>query len=204
MLPEELWQKLEMEGAVRNAKVGRALRSVDRACFVPANYRRFAYTDTPLPIGFGQTISAPHMVALMTSLLKVVPGQKVLEVGSGSGYQAAVILQLLEGKGKLFGVERIEGLVDVARENLKSQPFRNYKILKGDGSRGLEEFKPFDRIIVTASAKRIPEDLLKQLKKGGLMVIPVGYELFSVRRVGRDSFEKKLEEFVSFVPLIEG
>jgi protein-L-isoaspartate(D-aspartate) O-methyltransferase len=143
------------------------------------------------------------MVALMTSLLKVVPGQRVLEVGAGSGYQAAVILQLLQGKGKLFTVERLQRLVDLAEENLRKQEFKNYKVVHGDGSKGLIAYKPFDRIIVTASAKKVPQPLLEQLRVGGLMLIPVGHELLSIRRKDKADFEEKVEEYVSFVPLIE-
>jgi protein-L-isoaspartate(D-aspartate) O-methyltransferase len=202
MLAEELWQKLELEGAIRNEKVGRALRKVHRENFVQPSYKKYAYTDMPLPIGHGQTISAPHMVALMTSLLRVEPGQKILEVGAGSGYQAAVILQLLEGKGKVYSLERVQALVDFAEENLTRQEYKNYRVLKRDGSKGLQEYKPFDRIIVTASAKRVPEPLLEQLKVGGLMLIPVGNELLSIRREKKE-FKQKVEEYVSFVPLIE-
>ena len=115
----------------------------------------------------------------------------------------AIILQLLKGRGMVYGVERVKGLVEFARENLKTQEYKNYKIVFGDGSKGLPEFKPFDRILVGASAKKIPEALLEQLRVGGLMVIPVGNELFSVRKKSRNNYVKKLEEYVSFVPLVE-
>ncbi|MBR9678740.1 MAG: protein-L-isoaspartate(D-aspartate) O-methyltransferase [Nanoarchaeota archaeon] len=203
MIAEELWKKLEFEGAIRNSRVRKALVKVKREEYVPLSYRKYAYMDTPLPIGHDQTISAPHIVALMTSLLKVLPGQKILEVGSGSGYQTAILLQMLGGKGKVFSVERLNALVEMAKQNLLKQEFKNYKILKGDGHNGLNENKPYDRIIVSASAKKIPEKLLKQLKKGGLLIIPVGNELLSVRKDKKGVCSQKLEEYVNFVPLVE-
>jgi protein-L-isoaspartate(D-aspartate) O-methyltransferase len=141
-----------------------AVAAVPRHLFVPEAERRDAYEDHPLPIGGGQTISQPYMVALMTSLLGVQPGQRVLEVGTGSGYQAAVLSRLA---GEVYSIER-------ARSTLAELGYRNVHLRIGDGYKGWPDAAPFDGIIVTAAPKRIPEPLIAQLKIGGKMVIPVG------------------------------
>jgi protein-L-isoaspartate(D-aspartate) O-methyltransferase len=200
---DELIQKLLLEGAIRSRRVKSAFEHVERRNFVSPSYAEFAYMDTPLAIGFEQTISAPHIVAVMTEYLSVKPGQRVLEIGSGSGYQTAILLQLLKGKGHVFSVERIKELAKQARKNLKTQKYQNYTILTGNGAKGLEKHAPFDRIIVTASAKKVPPKLIHQLAPCGILVIPVGNELRVYTKHAKKDVHEKIAGYVRFVPLIE-
>jgi len=176
---ERLVRYLKEAGYVRSPAVERALLRVPREEFVPKELRDRSYLDTPLPIGFGQTISAPHMVAIMTELLEAGYGHKVLEVGTGSGYQAAVLAEVVNpdrrSGGVVYSIERVPELADFARKNLERTGYSDrVVVIVGDGSLGYEEAAPYDRIMVTAGAPRIPKKLLEQLKPGGRMVIPVG------------------------------
>lgn len=180
-----------------------AMSRVPREQFVPAQLRDRAYEDTPLPIGQGQTISAPHMVAIMCDLLEVRPGMKILEVGGGSGYHAAVLAVLAGSGGQVYSVERMPNLAAAARENLRSAGIVNVTVVEGDGSLGLPEYAPYDRISVAASAPRIPEPLKEQLRVGGKLILPVGgasQELILVTRKNGFLAEEKMG--VIFVPLI--
>jgi protein-L-isoaspartate(D-aspartate) O-methyltransferase len=152
-------------------KVMDAMRKVPRHEFVPRQERREAYENRPLPIGHGQTISQPYIVALMTDLLEPKRQHKVLEVGTGSGYQAAILAELA---AEVFTIEIIEPLGNVAKERLKQLNYKNVHVRIGDGYYGWEEHGPFDGIVVTAAASHIPPPLIQQLKPGGRMVIPVG------------------------------
>ncbi len=171
--------------------------------FVPEERRDDAYDNRPLPIGFGQTISQPYIVALMTDLLALAPGAKVLEVGTGSGYQAAVLAELA---GRVFTIEIIDKLGELAKKRLTRLGYANIRARVGDGYHGWREEAPFDAIIVTAAASHIPPPLIQQLKIGGRMVIPVG-EWFNVQYL--TLIEKKAEREivitqllpVAFVPL---
>jgi protein-L-isoaspartate(D-aspartate) O-methyltransferase len=178
---------------------------VPRHLFVPYNYKDSAYADTPLPIGKNQTISAPHMVAIMCELLKVDEGMKVLEVGTGRGYHAAVIAELVGDRGKVISVERIPELATQAIEILRNLKYDNVRVVIGDGSKGFEEEAPYDRIYVTASAPKIPEPLINQLKNGGRMVIPVGefiQHLYIVEKDDEGDVRKSNWGAVRFVPLV--
>jgi protein-L-isoaspartate(D-aspartate) O-methyltransferase len=152
-------------------KVMDAMRKVPRHEFVPRQERREAYENRPLPIGHGQTISQPYIVALMTDLLEPKRQHKVLEVGTGSGYQAAILAELV---AEVFTIEIIEPLGNAAKERLKQLNYKNVHVRIGDGYYGWEEHGPFDGIVVTAAASHIPPPLIQQLKPGGRMVIPVG------------------------------
>ncbi len=183
--------------------VTEAMEAVPREFFVPDDHKREAYDDTPLPIGRGQTISAPHMVAIMCHILDLRLGMKVLEVGAGCGYHAAVMARLVGESGHVYAIERIAELAFKARENLARAGAKNVTVIHGDGSRGLPEHAPFDRISVAASAPKIPPPLKDQLKPGGKLVIPVGsldQQLMLVTR--DDGFEVKRYMGVIFVPLI--
>lgn len=174
-----LVEKLKIEGIIKSELVEEAFLSVPRECFVPDHLRVYAYSDTPLPIGYGQTISAPHMVAIMTEELRVEPGDKVLEIGTGSGYQATVLAHIVSKQpgGHVYTIERIPQLARRAVVNIANarQDLLDFiTVIVGDGSKGVELFQPYDKIIVTAAAPRIPEPLLQQLRPGGVMVIPVG------------------------------
>lgn len=152
-------------------KVMAAISKVPRHEFVPADLQRQAYQNRPLPIGYGQTISQPYIVALMTDLLQVKSRDTVLEIGTGSGYQAAILAQLVQ---RVHTIEIIEPLGNQARDRLKVLQYRNVEVRVGDGYYGWEAHAPFDAIIVTAAASHIPPPLIRQLKPGGRMVIPVG------------------------------
>jgi protein-L-isoaspartate(D-aspartate) O-methyltransferase len=176
---------------------------VPRHLFVPGHVRENAYEDVPLPIGEGQTISAPSMVAIMCNVLDVRDGDKVLEVGTGWGYHAA-ILSILAGHGMVYTVERKPELAHNAREIFKELGFINIEVIIGDGSEGLPKHAPYDRISVAAAAPTIPPPLVDELKDGGWMVIPVGQyyqDLYLVEKVdGRVNVYNK--GGVAFVPLV--
>lgn len=170
-------------GYLRNPRVIKALLTVPRELFVPEEMKKYAYHDTPLPIGWGQTISAIHMVAIMTEELDPEPGNKVLEVGTGSGYQAAVLAEIVAkqdtGGGHVYSIERISELASFARKNLEKAGYSEHvTVLVGDGTLGYKEAAPYDRVIVTAAAPDIPPPLLEQLGDPGVLVAPVGDQYF--------------------------
>ena len=156
---------------IQSRKVLQAMRTVPRHLFVPAEQQPFAYADAPLPIGEGQTISQPYMVAFMTQVLNLKRDEHVLEIGTGSGYQAAILSEIVDS---VTTIEIVEPLGLLARERLRVLGYRNVRVRIGDGYHGVPESAPFDAIMVTAGAEQIPEPLIRQLAKGGRMVIPVG------------------------------
>lgn len=156
---------------IKDPRVLMAMEKVPRHLFVPPEYREQAYADHPLPIGEGQTISQPYIVALMSQELHLKPDDKVLEIGTGSGYQAAVLAELVNN---VYTVEIIPELAEEARARLQSLGYKNVMVKAGDGYEGWKEYAPFDAIIITASAPRIPEPLINQLKEGGRMILPHG------------------------------
>lgn len=166
-----LVEKLKSEGLLKTGRIIRAFLETPREAFIPKGYQDQAYADRPLPIGEGQTISAPHMVAMMTELLEPRPTDRVLEVGAGSGYQAAILSRLVK---KLYTIELESPLALRARAALKKTGCKNVTIIVGDGSRGHPREAPFDKIIVTCAPDKIPEPLKEQLKEGGRIVIPLG------------------------------
>jgi protein-L-isoaspartate(D-aspartate) O-methyltransferase len=194
-----------LEGFIPDEKVLRAMLRVPRHRFVQKHDQREAYIDRPLEIGYGQTISAPHMVAIMCEVLELSKGHKVLEIGAGSGYNAAVMAELVGKTGHIYTVERIEPLANFARKNLKETGYDNVTVLLEDGSLGYPRYAPYDRIAVTCAAPNIPETLLKQLKPGGIMVIPVGsysQELIRVEKDSKGNISREKKGEVIFVPMI--
>ena len=159
--------------AILSGNVMDAMKAVPRHEFVPVEVRAFAYSDSPLPIGYDKTISQPFIVALMTDLLDLQAGDRVLDVGTGLGYQAAILAKLVE---RVYTVEILEELADSARRRLAEQKAINVEMQVGDGSKGWSEHAPFDKILVAAAPDLIPTPLLAQLKPGGKMVIPAGIE----------------------------
>ena len=181
-----------------------AMRAVPREDFVPADLAEYAYEDGPLPIGHGQTISQPYIVAVMTEAARVRPGDRVLEIGTGSGYGAAVLSEIA---GEVYTVERIEGLADSARDRLAALGYGNVHVRCGDGTLGWAEHAPYDAIIVTAGGPTVPPALLAQLKPGGRLVMPLGSEpraqrLIRSTRTGPETYTQDDLEWVAFVPLI--
>ncbi len=209
-----LVEKLVREGYIHSEKVLSAMLRVPREEFLPEDLRHLAYEDTPLPIGMGQTISAPHMVALMCEVADLDVGMKVLEVGTGSGYHAAVIAEIVapsnrsrEEWGHVYSIERVPELAKKAMENLRRSGYADrVTVIIGDGSKGYPDAAPYDRIIVTAAAPDIPKPLIEQLKKGGKMVIPIGTRylqyLYVVEKDKDGRIKKKPVTSCLFVPLI--
>ena len=179
-----------------------AMRKVPREEFVPESRRASAYEDRPLPIGEGQTISQPFIVALMIEGAGVMPGDRVLEVGAGSGYAAAVMAQI---GAQVFAIERHEPLVATAQERFDRLGYQSITLRAGDGSKGWLEHAPFDAILVAAASPKVPESLKRQLAIGGRLVIPVGefpQALLRITRLGEDEFAEDDLGGVTFVPLI--
>ena len=185
-----------------DAVVLAAMESVPRHKFVPEEFRARAYDDVPLPIGDGQTISQPYIVAAMTAALRLRPGDRVLEIGTGSGYQAAILSRIA---GEVFSVERRPELALSASARLERLGYANVHVHCGDGTLGLPEFPSFDAILVAAAAPAIPQPLLAQLAEGGRMIVPVGdtehQELQLIEKCG-ESFRNTALEGCRFVPLV--
>jgi len=182
---------------VRDARVLAAMRKVPRHEYVPPSVRHKAYEDHPLPIGDDQTISQPYIVARMTELAEVKPAARVLEVGTGSGYQAAILAELA---GEVYTIEIVPTLARTAAQTLRAQGYERVRTRTGDGWRGWPEAAPFDAILVTASPDEVPPALRDQLKDGGRLVIPVKDELLVITRRGT-RFETAVHEPVRFVPM---
>ena len=203
-------QRLEMveeqivARGVKSPKVLEAMRTIPRHLFVPEEYKKYGYEDQPLPIGSGQTISQPYIVALMTELLEVDGNSVALEVGTGSGYQAAVLSKIVK---QVYTIEIIQELGIKAKKRLEEMKYSNVEVKVGDGYYGWPEHAPFDAIIVTAVANHIPPPLIQQLKPGGRMAIPIGsvFQVQNLMLVTKDKDEKitvKNVLPVRFVPLI--
>ncbi|MDI6645170.1 MAG: protein-L-isoaspartate O-methyltransferase [Methanobacteriaceae archaeon] len=205
---KELVRRLLNAGYIRTDSVRRAMESVPREEFIPDNVKQYAYVDQPLPIGHGQTISAPHMVAIICEELEIDEGMKILEIGTGFGYNAAVVADIVGKKGHVYSIERLSDLADKARDNLKRTGYSDrVSVIVADGTSGFKEESPFDRIYVTAGAPDIPEPLKEQLKIGGKLLAPVGQsdftqELFIVEKKAQGKYKVRSLGGVAFVPLI--
>ncbi len=183
-----------------------SLGTVERHEFVPARQQPFAYENRPLPIGHGQTISQPYIVALMTDLIKLESDDVVLEIGTGSGYQAAILAKLVT---HVYSIEIIEALADEATAHLSRLGYDNVTTKLGDGYHGLEEHAPFDAIVVTAASSHVPPPLIQQLRPGGRMIIPVGgrfatQQLLLLEKTNDDEVITRQIAAVRFVPLTRG
>ena len=203
-----LVDELTREGVIKSERVRKALLSVPREEFVLPEYRMMAYEDRPLPLFAGATISAPHMVAMMCELIEPRTGMKILEVGAGSGYHAAVCAEAIERRGKVYTIEIVKELAVYAAQNIERLGYWGVvEVFHGDGRRGLERHAPFDAVIVTAAASGIPRTLVDQLRDGGVLVIPVeegaGQVLYRVVKRG-EKIERRAITYVLFVPLREG
>lgn len=197
-LVEELISK-----GISNKKVLNAIYNVPRHFFIDNDFENFAYTDKAFPIYGNQTISQPYTVAFQTEKLDIKEGEKVFEVGTGSGYQTAILIYL---KAEVYSVERIFKLTRKSKNTLSKLKLKPKKIIWSDGYLGLEEYAPFDKIIVTAASKEIPFDLLRQLKINGKMIIPVGdlnQSMILIKKTGTNTFEKKDLGLFKFVPMLK-
>jgi protein-L-isoaspartate(D-aspartate) O-methyltransferase len=199
---QEMVERQLARRGIADPRVLEAMGAVPREAFIAGHLGRYAYDDTPLPIAMGQTISQPFVVALMAEAARIGPQDRVLEVGTGSGYAAAVLARLA---AKVFGIERYAELVQVARENLARTGAANVEVIEGDGSLGLPQHAPFAAILVAAGAPAAPEPLKAQLADGGRLVIPVGtgghQDLLLITREGDKFIERNLGA-VQFVPLV--
>lgn len=197
-----LLEQLRKQG-ISDEKLLHAMETVPRERFVDEAFQHQAYENTALPIGLGQTISQPYIVARMTELLRLQPQSRVLEIGTGSGYQTAILAHLVE---HVFSVERIKGLQWQAKRRLKQLDLHNVSTRHGDGWEGWPSRGPFDAIIVTASPPEIPQALMTQLSEGGVMVLPVGEQNQTLQRIQRRGNDFTIDniEAVRFVPLVKG
>ncbi len=187
---------------IKDEKVLNAMAKVQRQLFVPKNLQEQAYADSPLPIGFGQTISQPYVVAFMTQALDLKEGKKVLEIGSGSGYQAAILSELTKA---VYTIEIIPELAENAEKNLRAAGYRNVKVLNADGYFGWQQHAPFDAIIITAAVTHVPTPLIEQLKDNGRMILPLGSTLYyqTLVLVSKKGNELQTEYLIGvrFVPM---
>ena len=187
---------------ISNGAVLDALNEIPRHLFMDSSFLEFAYEDKPFPIGSGQTISQPYTVAFQTELLEVKKGDKILEVGTGSGYQACVLIEM---GAKVYTIERQRSLFMKTKQLLSELNYHPKKMIYGDGYKGLPTYAPFDKVIVTAGAPFVPEALLEQLKVGGLLVIPVGTDVQVMKRIIKldgDNYKEEEHGLFQFVPLL--
>lgn len=199
---ERLIREIIAYGYLKTPAIIRAFREVPREEFVEDDYKKYAYANEPLPIRGGQTISQPLTVAAMTEALMPKKGDKILELGAGSGYQAAILAEIVGPKGKIITLERKKELCEFAQKNLSKRGYKNIAVIHSDGVDGYPEEAPYDRIVVTASATDIPKPLIDQLKKGGRLVIPVGNEMILVEK--NEEVKKTFLGYYAFVPLLSG
>lgn len=188
---------------IRDDRVIAAMGKVPRHLFIPEENRADAYEDRPVPIGHGQTISQPYIVSLMTESLQIKKGEKILEIGTGSGYQAAILKEM---DAQVYTIEIIPELAAFAEQNLNQTGYSTVKVKTGDGYLGWPEFAPFDAVIVTCAPEKVPQPLIDQLKEDGRMVIPVGpenhvQELFLLKKIGGDLVRQSIAP-VRFVPMV--
>ena len=193
------------QNGIKDERVLDAMAKVRRHVYIPESNRTYAdaYGNHPCSIGYGQTISQPFIVGYMTQRIEVNPGMKVLEIGTGSGYQAAILAEL---GAKVYSIEIIPELADHARNVLSAEGYTSVKVKTGDGYKGWPDESPFDAVIVTCAPDKIPEELVKQLKDGGKMILPVGtsiQQLVVLKKTG-DSFQKVPDIYVRFVPMVKG
>jgi protein-L-isoaspartate(D-aspartate) O-methyltransferase len=202
---KNLVEKLKKQGRITSEKVEKAFLKVPRENFIPANLESKAYYDTPLEIGNDQTISAPHMVAIMAEEVDLREGHKVLEIGAGSGYHAAIISRIIGEKGHVYSIERIKSLADKAKNNLEKTGIKNVTIEIGDGSEGLSKYAPYDRVYVTCASPGVPDPLIDQLKRPGKLLIPVGSRLCELKLIEKNE-EGDIKSInlggCAFVPLV--
>ncbi len=188
---------------IKDKNVIEAMKNIPRDLFVLDKEKDLSYEDYPLPIGYGQTISQPYIVALMTEALELTPHDKVLEIGTGSGYQTAILASIAK---EVYTIERINELLEASKKVLEELKFKNINFFNKNGWFGLEEFAPYDKIIVTAAPVEIPNSLIEQLKIDGIMVIPVGdyvsQFLYKIKK-NKKGIEKEILEAVRFVPLLK-
>jgi len=197
-------ENLIHDGYLKSQPVIEAFKSIDRKDFLPEDLQNQSYGNTALPIGEKQTISQPLVVAFMLELLELKPGEKILEIGTGSGWNTALMAKIIGEQGKIYSVERIESLHNFAKKNISKYEFAGgiVELILGDGSKGFSGGAPYDKIIAAASGKEIPPAWKEQLKIGGRIVAPVKDSIIVFDKIAKDNFEKKEYFGFAFVPLI--
>ncbi|MFZ0441242.1 MAG: protein-L-isoaspartate(D-aspartate) O-methyltransferase [Methanobacterium sp.] len=205
---EDLVSNLINRGYVKTKPVEDAMKKVPREEFMTPETKSYAYLDRPIPLQEGQTISAPHMVAIICEILALKKGMQVLEIGTGFGYNAAVVAEIIGPEGHVYTIERIENLKNIAEKNLRRTGYsENVTVILGDGTKGYEGKSPYDRIYATASAPKIPEPLKTQLQIGGRLLSPIGrdtsvQELLCLKRINENEYKSYNLGGVVFVPMI--
>jgi len=202
---ENLIKELIEEGYLRTKSIIEAFQKIDRIDFVLEEYKNEAYGNYPLPIGFGQTISQPLTVAFMLELLEPKPGEKILDVGAGSGWQTSLLAYLAGEQGRVIAIEIIPELKKIAETNIEKYNFikiGRVELILGDGSKGYQKEAPFDKIIAAAAALSIPPAWKEQLKIGGVIVAPVGQNIVVLKKLNQNEFSQKQYFGFNFVPLV--
>jgi len=199
---QELIRKLIDSGCMRSERIIEAFGSVDRADFVPEELKSGAYEDTALPIGYGQTISQPCVVAFMLELLHPERGDYILDVGSGSGWQTALLSHIVGKEGRVVAIERVPEVFRYGQERLAKYGFENIDLIEGDGTIDIQEEKYFDKIIAAASGSEVPEAFKRELKIGGTLVIPIRESIFILKKIDDTHFSEREFPGFLFVPLI--
>ena len=201
---KNLVESLKKQGRIKTKEIEKAFLEIPREKFIPTIFEQHAYSDIPLEIGQGQTISAPHMIAIMCEELDLKKDQKILEIGTGSGYHAAIVAKIIEPNGLVYTIERHKNLAEKAKQNFKNTNIKNVTVEIGDGSEGLAKYAPYDRIYVTCAAPSIPQPLIEQLKDPGKMLIPVGGTICTLYLLEKNNGKIKKENHggCAFVPLI--
>lgn len=201
---EKLIKQLIQQGYLKTPRIIEAFKKIKRVDFVMEKLKEDADVNAPLPIGWGQTISQPLTVAFMLELLQPEPGDKILDIGAGSGWQTALLAHIVGEKGKVFAMERIPELVEFGEKNVEKYNFETVNFICGDGSKGLSMAAPFDKIIAAAAAEEIPEAWREQLKVGGRLVTPVQSSIWLLIKESDDKFKEHEFPGFAFVPLIKG
>lgn len=199
---ENLAKELEKKGVLKKKRVLKAFLSVDRADFVLPEYKNEAYGDYPLPIGYGQTISQPYTVAFMLDLLDPKEGEKILDLGSGSGWTTAILSRAVGANGRVFGIELVPELVEFGRKNILKYSMPQASIEKAGKTMGLKREAPFDKILVSAKSDSYPAGLSEQLSSGGTMVVPVGNSIWKAKKDAGGDIKIETFDGFAFVPLI--
>ena len=203
LIKEKLIENLIDKGYLKTEIIIDAFKKIDRKDFMAVGYEDLAYVDEALPIGYGQTISQPLTVAFMLELLEPQAGEKILDVGSGSGWTTALLAEIVGETGKVFGVEKIPELVEFGRKNLTKYKFGNIEIRLAGEKLGLQDESPFDKILVSAAGEGLPQELVDQLATHGRMVIPIKNSIWKIDKISEEEIKKEEYFGFSFVPLIK-
>lgn len=198
-----LIESMVRAGVLLSPNIVKAFETVDRKDFVKADYAGRTYDDRPLPIGLGQTISQPSTVAFMLERLHIEKGEKVLDIGAGSGWTTSLLSYLVGSGGEVIGIERLEPHVKFGRVNIKKYNYSKVRLIKAEQDLGHSEGAPYDKILVSAAAQEVPQKLLNQLKVGGVMVIPIKSSIYKITKTGENDTEHDEYYGFSFVPLVQ-